>query len=72
MIVAKTKMIRQTRIVELRNITVRDLKKGMSRDVIITHLTARCVQIGVSKPTMNSYIDEVFTSLLKKGEKQNV
>ena len=67
--VAKTKEIRHGRIVELRNITVRDLINGKTRDEIITHLRARCVQIGVSKPTIDSYINEVFTSLLEKANK---
>jgi len=67
----KVKEIRHTRIVELRNITILDLKKGKNREEIVAHLTARCVKIGVSKPTITSYIDEVFTSLLKK-EKKNV
>jgi len=68
----KVKEIRHTRIVQLRTITVIDLKKGMNREEIIAHLKAKCVKLGVSKPTADSYIDEVFTSLLKKEEKKDV
>ncbi len=60
------KEIRHNRIVELRNMTIHDLKNGKNREEIVTHLTARCVQIGVSKPTITSYIDEVFESLTRK------
>ena len=64
----KSREIRHTRIVELRNITIRDLKKDMNREQIVAHLKARCVQVGVSNGTAVSYIDEVFTSLLEKKE----
>ena len=68
----KSQEIRHTRIVELRNMTYLDLKKGMNREQIVTHLKARCVQVGVSKPTAISYIEEVFTSMIKNEEKNNV
>lgn len=58
--------VRHARIVELRNMTILDLKNGKNKEEIVLHLTARCVQVGVSKPTISSYIDEVFTSLLKR------
>lgn len=63
---SKTKEIRQCRVIELRNMTVRDLENGKNRDDIIAHLKARCVQIGVSKLTAISYIDEVFETLTRK------
>ena len=65
----KTREIRHGRIVELRNMTIRDLKNGKNREEIVAHLTSRCVQLQVSKPTTHSYIDEVFSSLLKKKDK---
>lgn len=60
--------IRHNRIVELRNMTVKDLKNGKSREQIVSHLKARCAQVGVSKPTTSNYIDEVFNSLLKRSK----
>jgi len=51
------KGIRHNRIIELRAMAL----KGCS----LEELKTRCMQYGISKPTMNNYIDEVVTSLQK-------